>query len=46
MLNYIKTALGIVGNLSAEKIDQTRYIIYEDDEYLGIYDAGRKTFVD
>ena len=46
MIEYIKKTLEISGNIAVKPIDNTRYAIYIDSEYFGIYDTVRNTFVD
>ena len=38
--------LGVDGIVTAKHIDSGRIAVYVDGEYFGIWDTGRKTFVD
>lgn len=46
MLEHIKNAMEIEGNLTSKPIDDDRHIIYIDGDYYGVYDIRRNTFVD
>lgn len=46
MLTYIKKNMHITGRLTARSVDGTRYVIFEDGAYYGVFDIKRKTFVD
>lgn len=46
MLDYIKTAMDIDGDLTSQPVDNDRFIIYLDGNYYGVYDIRRNTFVD
>ena len=46
MLEYVKNALKIKGELTERAIDGNRFIIYLNGEYYGIFDISRNTFVD
>ena len=46
MIEYIKKALGISGNVDAKPIDSTRFVIAVDGDYFGVFDTVRNTFVD
>lgn len=39
-------ALGIVGKVTIIVISYRRVKVYVDEEYIGIWDADRRTFVD
>ena len=39
-------ALGIVGEAKLIVISYRRIMVYVDEEYIGIWDADRRTFVD
>lgn len=39
-------ALGIVGEVALIVISYRRIKVYVDEEYIGIWDADRQTFVD
>lgn len=40
------TKLGIKGTVTTKWITKDRIVVYIDDEYFGIWDTIRKTFVD
>lgn len=46
MIEYIRKAFGVKGEITYQKISKDRYAIYVDGEYFGIFDTNRNTFVD
>ena len=46
MIEYIKEAFEISGNVDAKPIDNTRFVIVIDGDYFGVFDTVRNTFVD
>ena len=46
MIEYIKKNLGIKEKINFKAIDMYRFIITVNQEYFGIFDIRRNTFVD
>lgn len=45
-LHEALTKLGVTGTVTTEWITTDRILVHVDDEYFGIWDTVRKTFVD